>query len=170
MAKTDCSGFVKVALALLPKEFTIDDNRLKDVSDEELEILINELRGKLRSAIVEHPASREGSGDTPLTGCNIISLTKNKSPSTLPARRFASEFAARATSLEKQRLAVSRSPIMPQADIKMTGGESGLIGPLSVGRAVFLARWSRILFNAFWSGDLAVLALALFLKTPSLRL
>lgn len=38
MAKTDCSGFVKVALALLPKEFTIDDNRLKDVSDEELEI------------------------------------------------------------------------------------------------------------------------------------
>jgi hypothetical protein len=61
MAKTDCSGFVKVALALLPKEFTIDDNRLKDVSDEELEILINELRGKLRSAIVEHPASREGS-------------------------------------------------------------------------------------------------------------
>jgi hypothetical protein len=61
MAKTDCSGFVKVAAALLPKEFTIDDNRLKDISDDELEILINELRGKLRSAIIEHPGSREGS-------------------------------------------------------------------------------------------------------------
>jgi hypothetical protein len=61
MAKEDPSGFVKVTAALLPKEFTIDDNRLKDVSDEELEILINELRGKLRSAIIEHPGSREGS-------------------------------------------------------------------------------------------------------------
>jgi hypothetical protein len=37
MAKQDCSGFVKVVAALLPKEFEISDSRLKDMDDDELE-------------------------------------------------------------------------------------------------------------------------------------
>jgi hypothetical protein len=59
MSKEDPSGFVKVTAALLPKEFEINDNRLADLNDDELEMLINELRGKLRTAIVEHPGSGE---------------------------------------------------------------------------------------------------------------
>jgi len=60
MAKTDPSGFVKVTAALLLKEFEISDNRLADLNDEELDIIINELRAKLRTAIVEHGGTGEG--------------------------------------------------------------------------------------------------------------
>jgi hypothetical protein len=51
MAKEEPGNFVKVVAALLPKEFSIEDNRLADLSDDELEILINELRAKVRTAI-----------------------------------------------------------------------------------------------------------------------
>lgn len=61
MAKEDPSGFVKVTAALLPKEFEINDNRLADLNDDELEMLINELRAKLRGAI----ANRAGDGEKP---------------------------------------------------------------------------------------------------------
>jgi hypothetical protein len=61
MAKEEPGNFVKVVAALLPKEFSIEDNRLNDLSDDELEILINELRGKLRAAII----SNAGSGEKP---------------------------------------------------------------------------------------------------------
>jgi len=60
MAKEEPGNFVKVVAALLPKEFTIDDNRLKDLPDEELEMLINELRGKLRGVIIKDLGSGEG--------------------------------------------------------------------------------------------------------------
>jgi hypothetical protein len=60
MAKEDCSGFVKVVAALLPKELDITHNQLADMDDSELELLINELRAKLRTAIVEHVGSGEG--------------------------------------------------------------------------------------------------------------
>ena len=52
MAKEEPGNFVKVVAALLPKEFSIEDNRLKELDDSELEVLINELRGKLRRAFV----------------------------------------------------------------------------------------------------------------------
>ena len=60
MAKEDCSGFVKVVAALLPKELDITHNQLADMDDSELEILINELRGKLRTAIIRDTGSGEG--------------------------------------------------------------------------------------------------------------
>ena len=60
MAKEDPSNFVRVTAALLPKEFEISDNRLADLNDEELDIIINELRAKLRTAIVEHGGTGEG--------------------------------------------------------------------------------------------------------------
>jgi hypothetical protein len=60
MAKEEPGNFVKVTAALLPKEFEINDNRLADLNDDELENLINEVRGKLRTAIVEHAGSGEG--------------------------------------------------------------------------------------------------------------
>ena len=59
MAKEDPSGLVKVVAALLPKEFSVEDNRLKDLDDGELEILINELRAKLRTAIVRDAGDGE---------------------------------------------------------------------------------------------------------------
>jgi hypothetical protein len=59
MAKTDCSGFVKVVAALLPKEFEINDNRLADLNDDELDILINEVRARIRGALVSEPPSGE---------------------------------------------------------------------------------------------------------------
>jgi hypothetical protein len=52
MAREEPGNFVKVVAALLPKEFTIEDNGLAELSDDELEILINELRGRIRIAIV----------------------------------------------------------------------------------------------------------------------
>src|SRR5215831_4699163 len=59
MAREEPGNFVKVVAALLPKEFTIEDNRLAELSDDELEILINELRGRIRIAIVEHAGGGE---------------------------------------------------------------------------------------------------------------
>jgi hypothetical protein len=59
MAKTDCSGFVKVVAALLPKEFEINDNRLADLNDDELDILINEVRARIRGAFVSEPGGGE---------------------------------------------------------------------------------------------------------------
>jgi hypothetical protein len=60
MAKEEPGNFVKVVAALLPKEFEINDNRLADLNDDELDNLINELRAKLRTTIAEHVGSREG--------------------------------------------------------------------------------------------------------------
>ena len=59
MAKEEPGNFVKVVAALLPKEFEINDNRLADLNDDELDNLINELRGKIRNAIAD-VGSREG--------------------------------------------------------------------------------------------------------------
>src|SRR6516165_10948371 len=53
MAKEEPGNFVKVVAALLPKEFEIEDNRLADLNDDELDNLINELRGKIRNAIAD---------------------------------------------------------------------------------------------------------------------
>jgi hypothetical protein len=61
MAREEPGNFVKVVAALLPKKFTIEDNRLAELSDDELEILINELRGRIRIAIVEHAGGGEDS-------------------------------------------------------------------------------------------------------------
>jgi hypothetical protein len=59
MAKEEPGNFVKVVAALLPKEFTIDDNRLKDLDDAELETQINDLRAKLRTAIIRNAGDGE---------------------------------------------------------------------------------------------------------------
>lgn len=61
MAKEEPGNFVKIVAALLPKEFEINDNRLADLNDDELEMLINELRGKLRTAF----AADAGGGEKP---------------------------------------------------------------------------------------------------------
>ncbi len=45
--------YLKIIASVIPKEFSLEDNRLNDLNDDELEILINELRAKLRTAIVE---------------------------------------------------------------------------------------------------------------------
>ena len=44
--------FAKLVAGLLPREFSIEDSRLKDLDDQELEVLINEMRAKLKTAIV----------------------------------------------------------------------------------------------------------------------
>src|SRR5262249_20935355 len=59
MAKEEPGNFVKVVAALLPKEFEITDSRLSELSDEEIDGLIEQLRGKIRNAIGD-VASREG--------------------------------------------------------------------------------------------------------------
>jgi hypothetical protein len=65
MAKTDCSGFVKVYASLLPKEFEITETILTEMPDEE----INELRNELKRRIAERRAaiSDPGRGDGPPT-------------------------------------------------------------------------------------------------------
>jgi hypothetical protein len=60
MAKTDCSGFVKVVAALLPKEFEITDSRLKDLSDDELDTLINDARARIQEEVFGDPGGGEG--------------------------------------------------------------------------------------------------------------
>jgi len=60
MAKEDPSGFVKVTAALLPKEFEISDSRLKDMDDAELDLLITEVRERVRGAFISDPGSGEG--------------------------------------------------------------------------------------------------------------
>jgi hypothetical protein len=60
MAKTDPSNFVKVTAALLPKEFEITDSRLKDLSDDELDILINDARTRIQEEVFRDTGSGEG--------------------------------------------------------------------------------------------------------------
>src|SRR5262249_11540620 len=54
MAKEEPGNFVKVVAALLPKEFTIEDNRLADLNDDELDTLINELRPNLQQGFIKN--------------------------------------------------------------------------------------------------------------------
>jgi len=51
MAREEPANFLKVVAALLPKEFEITDSRLSELSDEEIDGLIEQLRGKIRTAI-----------------------------------------------------------------------------------------------------------------------
>ena len=60
MAKEDPSNFVRVTAALLPKEFEITDSRLKDLSDDELDILINEARARIQEEVFIDAGSGEG--------------------------------------------------------------------------------------------------------------
>ena len=60
MAKEEPGNFVKVVAALLPKEFEISDSRLKDMDDDELDLLINEVRARVRGTFISNPGSREG--------------------------------------------------------------------------------------------------------------
>src|SRR5437763_12058452 len=53
MAHEEPGNFVKVVAALLPKEFEITDSRLNELSDEEIDGLISQLRGKIRTAITD---------------------------------------------------------------------------------------------------------------------
>ena len=61
MAKEEPGNFVKVVAALLPREFEISDSRLKELDDDELDLLINEVRARVRGAFVSNP----GSGENP---------------------------------------------------------------------------------------------------------
>jgi len=62
MSKEEPGNFVKVVAALLPKEFEINDNRLADLNDDELDNLINGLRAKLRTALIRDV--RDGENQT----------------------------------------------------------------------------------------------------------
>jgi hypothetical protein len=53
--------YVKLIAALLPKEFEITDSRLNELSDEELDVLIAQLRARVRSAFIENVGSGEES-------------------------------------------------------------------------------------------------------------
>jgi hypothetical protein len=61
MAKEEPGNFVKVVAALLPKEFEITDSRLNDMSDDELDLLINEVRARVRGAFI----GDAGNGEKP---------------------------------------------------------------------------------------------------------
>ena len=58
MVHEEPGNFVKVVAALLPKEFEITDSRLTELSDEEIDGLIAQLRGKIRSGLVTGAGSR----------------------------------------------------------------------------------------------------------------
>jgi hypothetical protein len=60
MAHEEPGNFVKVVAALLPKEFEISDSRLKDMDDDELDLLITEVRARIRGAFISDPGSGEG--------------------------------------------------------------------------------------------------------------
>ena len=51
--------YVKLIAALLPKEFEITDSRLNELSDEEIDVLIGEIRARIRSRFVENIGSGE---------------------------------------------------------------------------------------------------------------
>lgn len=55
--------YIRVVAGLMPKELEIMDNRLADLSDNELEIFIAKLRAQLRSPV----AQDAGSGAEPTT-------------------------------------------------------------------------------------------------------
>jgi hypothetical protein len=52
--------YLKIAVSLLPTEFEITDNRLTEVSDDELDIIINEVRARIRGAFISDAGSGEG--------------------------------------------------------------------------------------------------------------
>ena len=45
--------YIKMIAALLPKEFEITDSRLTELSDEEIDVLIGEIRARIRSRFIE---------------------------------------------------------------------------------------------------------------------
>jgi hypothetical protein len=51
--------YIKMIAGLLPKEFEITDSRLNELSDEELDVLIGNLRARIRHAFVEDAGSGE---------------------------------------------------------------------------------------------------------------
>jgi hypothetical protein len=51
--------YVKIVAGLMPKEFTIEDNRLADLTDDELETFIVKLRTQLKSNFIEDAGSGE---------------------------------------------------------------------------------------------------------------
>src|SRR5215472_727695 len=57
MAREEPGNFVKVVAALLPKEFEITDSRLNDMSDDELDLLITEVRARVRAGSGENPTT-----------------------------------------------------------------------------------------------------------------
>jgi hypothetical protein len=59
MAKEEPGNFVKVVAALLPKEFEITDSRLTELSDEEIDGLVQQLCGKIRTAIADTAGGEE---------------------------------------------------------------------------------------------------------------
>jgi hypothetical protein len=51
--------YVKMIAGLLPREFEITDNRLAELSDEEIDVLIGEIRARIRTAFIEDAGSGE---------------------------------------------------------------------------------------------------------------
>jgi hypothetical protein len=53
--------YIQMIAALLPREFEITDSRLNELSDEEIDVLIGEIRARIRSRFIEDA----GSGENP---------------------------------------------------------------------------------------------------------
>src|SRR5262249_43998704 len=51
--------YIRIVAGLMPRELEIMDNRLADLSDEELENFIVKLRAQLRNNLIEDSGSRE---------------------------------------------------------------------------------------------------------------
>jgi len=52
--------YLQLVASVLPKEFEITDNRLADLSDEELDVFIAKLRAQLRGSIAQELGDGEG--------------------------------------------------------------------------------------------------------------
>ena len=53
--------YIKMVAGLLPKEFEITNSRLHELSDEEIDVLIGEIRARIRGRFIEDT----GSGENP---------------------------------------------------------------------------------------------------------
>ncbi len=51
--------YLKIIASVIPKEFEIVDSRLNELSDEELDVFIAKLRGRLRGSVATDAGSRE---------------------------------------------------------------------------------------------------------------
>jgi hypothetical protein len=51
--------YIKMIAGLLPKEFEITDSRLNELSDEEIDGLISQLRARVRSAFIDDTGAGE---------------------------------------------------------------------------------------------------------------
>ena len=156
--------YLKIVAGILPKELEIVDNRLAEVSDDELDAFI-ELARQRRLAIGRADEARRPD-DTLRTGWLTTARMKSRSNSTPRVMRTARDSSWLETSSGKLSRADSRRQCTPPVAILTGGRANGLTGLSSAGPAASRARWCGTPYKRSWLAERASKAREQSLRMP----